>query len=146
MKYLFTQGRGAIPTLFRTNFMALFLYFAAAFFIFAHGLVHLIGVVVYWQMADVEEFPPYKTTLLNGRWEIGDIGMRIYGLAWLIATLGFVVAAIGLVFRQDWWIPVLFTTSLFSLVVNALGWEWAKYGALLDILILGVLIVPQYIV
>lgn len=126
--------------------MASFLYFAAAFFVFAHGLVHLIGVVACWQLAEVEEFPPYKTTLLNSRWEIGDIGMRIYGLTWLIATLIFVVAAVGMVFRQDWWIPVLFTASLFSLVINALDWEWAKYGALLDILILGVLIVSQYIV
>ena len=34
------------------------LYFAAAFFLLAHGLVHLIGVVVYWQLAEVEESPP----------------------------------------------------------------------------------------
>ena len=126
--------------------MATILYYAAAFFVFAHGLVHLLGVVIYWQLAEVEEFPPYKTTLLNGRWEIGDIGMRIYGLSWLIATLGFVVAAVGMVFRQNWWIQMLFGASLFSLIVNAIDWEWAKYGALLDILILGVLIVPQYIV
>lgn len=40
---------------------------------------------------------------------------------------------------------MLFATSLFSLVVNAVDWEFAKYGALLDILTLGVLIVTQYI-
>ena len=125
--------------------MALILYYAAAFFVFAHGLVHLIGVVVYWQLAEVEDFPPYKTTLLNGRWEIGDIGMRIYGLAWLIATLGFVISAVAMVFRLDWWNPVLIATTLFSLVVNALDWDWAKYGALLDILILVVLIITQYV-
>ena len=126
--------------------MALILYYAAAFFVFAHGLVHLIGVVVYWQLAEVEDFPPYKTTLLNGRWEIGDIGMRIYGLAWLIATLGFVISAVAMVFRLDWWNPVLIATTLFSLVVNALDWDWAKYGALLDILILVVLIITQYVI
>jgi hypothetical protein len=126
--------------------MATVLYYAAAFFIFAHGLVHLIGVVVFWQLAEVEDFPPYKTTLLNDRWEIGDAGMRIYGLAWLIATIGFVAAAIGMAFRQEWWIPFLFATSLFSLVVNALDWEWAKYGALLDVLILIVLVVTQYLI
>jgi len=126
--------------------MGLILNYAAAFFVFAHGLVHLMGVVVYWQLAEVEEFPPYKTTLLNGLWEIGDTGMRIYGLSWLIATLGFVVSAVGMVFRQNWWIAMLLATSLFSLVVNALDWEWAKYGALLDILILGVLIVTQYVI
>ncbi|MCJ7659693.1 MAG: hypothetical protein MUO67_11135, partial [Anaerolineales bacterium] len=65
--------------------IASILYFTAAFFVFAHGLVHIIGVVVYWQLAEVEDFPPYNNTLLNVRWEIGDIGMRIYGLLWLIA-------------------------------------------------------------
>lgn len=126
--------------------IASILYFSAAFFVFTHGLVHLIGVVVYWQLAEVEEFPPYKTTLFNGRWEIGDIGMRIYGLLWLIATLGFVVAAVGMVIQQDWWIPMLFGTSIFSLVVNALDWEWAKYGVILDILILAVMVVTQYVI
>ena len=72
--------------------------------------------------------------------------MRIYGLSWLIATLGFVVSAVGMVFRQEWWIAMLFATSLFSLFVNALDWEWAKYGALLDILILVVLIVTQFVI
>jgi len=105
-----------------------------------------MGVVVYWQIAEEEEFPPYKSTLLNGRWKIGDTGIRIYGLSWLIATLGFVVSAVGMVFRQDWWVAMLLATSLFSLVVNALDWEWAKYGALLDILIVGVLIVTQYVI
>ena len=126
--------------------IASILYFSAAFFVFTHGLVHLIGVVVYWQLAEVEEFPPYKNSLLNGRWKIGDIGMRIYGLLWLIATLGFVVAAVGMVIQQDWWIPMLFGTSIFSLVVNALDWEWAKYGVILDILILAVLVVTQYVI
>ena len=126
--------------------IASILYFAAAFFLLAHGLVHLIGVVVYWQLAEVEEFPPYKNTLLNGRWEIGDIGMRIYGLFWLIATLGFAAAAVGMVLRQDWWTPMLFRTSFFSLVVNALDWEWAKYGVILDSLILALLVVTQYLI
>jgi len=126
--------------------MTTILYYAAAFFLFAHGLVHLIGVVIYCQLADVEEFPAYKTTLLNGHWEIGDTGMRIYGLTWLIATLGFVAVAIGMVFRLEWWIPLLYGTALFSLIVNTVDWEWAKYGALLDILILVILVISQYLI
>ena len=57
--------------------MLVFLYYAAAFIIFAHGIIHLIGVAVYWQLAVVNEIP-YKTTLLGGRWDIGDMGMRIF--------------------------------------------------------------------
>ena len=62
--------------------IASILYFTAAFFVFAHGLVHLIGVVVYWQLAEVEDFPPNNNTLLNvaGRSAILGCGsMDYYG-------------------------------------------------------------------
>ncbi len=47
----------------------------------AHGLIHFLGFVVSWQLARVEDLP-YKTTLLAGRWEVGDGGMRLVGLRW----------------------------------------------------------------
>lgn len=125
--------------------MLVFLYYAAAFIIFAHGLIHLIGVVVYWQLAVVNEIP-YKTTLLGGRWDIGETGTRIFGLLWLLGTIGFVTAAAGMVFRADWWQPVLLVTTLFSLVITILDWDAAKFGAITNIIILIILLVEQFII
>jgi hypothetical protein len=123
--------------------MATFLYYTAALILFAHGLIHLIGVAVYWQLAVVNEIP-YKTTLLGGRWEIGDSGMRVFGLLWFLGTIGFVVAAAGMVFRTTWWQPVLLVTTLFSLVITILDWDAAKFGAITNIIILIIIFVTGF--
>jgi hypothetical protein len=100
--------------------------------------------VVYWQLAVVNEIP-YKTTLLNGRWDIGDPGMRIFSLLWLVGTIGFVVAAAGMALRTAWWQPVMLVTALFSLVITILDWDAAKFGAITNIIILIILLVVQFI-
>jgi len=124
--------------------MLVFLYYATAFIIFAHGLIHLIGVAVYWQLAVVDEIP-YKTTLLGDRWDIGVSGTRIFGLLWLFGTIGFVVTAAGMAFRTTWWQPVLLGTTLFSLLITILDWDAAKLGAITNIIILIILFVQQFI-
>jgi hypothetical protein len=44
-----------------------------------HGLIHLIGPAVYWKVVELEEFA-YKTTLLDGRWDLGDAGIKIFSV------------------------------------------------------------------
>ncbi len=41
----------------------------------------------------------YKTTVLFGRWDLGPGSIRLFGLLFLVAAVGFVVAAIGMVNR-----------------------------------------------
>ena len=67
-----------------------------------HSLVHLLNFVSYWPIAKLEEVP-YKTTLLSGRWDVGSGGSRFYALLCLLATLGFVIAAIAFAFQIGWW-------------------------------------------
>ena len=50
-----------------------------AVFLILHGLVHLIGFVVPWKLIKTDEFP-YSTTVLAGRVDLGDRGVRLYGL------------------------------------------------------------------
>ena len=38
-----------------------------------HGLIHLMGFAAYWPLAKIDQLP-YKTTLLNGRWEVAPGG------------------------------------------------------------------------
>ncbi|MCB0036256.1 MAG: hypothetical protein KDE51_19630, partial [Anaerolineales bacterium] len=57
-------------------------YYIAIAFVIVHGLIHLLGFVAYWPLAEIGELP-YKTTLLNGRFDIGSTGMRLYSLSWL---------------------------------------------------------------
>jgi hypothetical protein len=107
-----------------------------------HGLVHVMGFVAYWPLAEVTALP-YKTSLLNGRWDIGVTGMRLFSLLWLLAGLLFAGAAAGLLLSQAWAWPVLWAAALLSLAICLLDYGPAWRGALLSGLILLGLIALQ---
>ena len=46
----------------------------AAILLILHGLIHLIGTVVYTKLGTVKGLS-YKTTLLGGRWDLGEGGI-----------------------------------------------------------------------
>ncbi|HEY43645.1 MAG TPA: hypothetical protein G4O11_06655 [Anaerolineae bacterium] len=46
------------------------LLYAASIVVFLHGLIHLMGVAVYWKIAKIKGLD-YKTRLLGGRWDVG---------------------------------------------------------------------------
>lgn len=81
-----------------------------------HGIVHLIGFVVPWRIAEVTGFP-YRTTLLDGAPDLGDLGVRVVGLVWLACSIGFVVAAVGIARRSSWGRSLTVALAAASLVV-----------------------------
>ena len=100
-----------------------------------HGLIHLMGFVAYWPLGKISELP-YKTTLLGGRWDIGLGGMRAFSLLWLLAALGFVIAAIALALGRSFWAPLMLAAVLLSMVICILDWRAAFRGALIDVVFL----------
>lgn len=105
-----------------------------------HGLIHLMGFVAYWPLAKVPDLP-YKTSLLNGRWELGATGMRLFGLAWLVAAVGWVASGALLAFGRPSWAPLMLGATLLSLVICILDWGVAFRGALIDLVFLAGLFV-----
>jgi hypothetical protein len=103
-----------------------------------HGLIHLMGLAAYWPLAKLSELP-YKTSLLNGSWEVGAGGMRLFGLLWLLAALGFLAAAALLALKMPAWAPVMLVSTLLSLGLCILDWQAAFRGFWIDIFILVVL-------
>lgn len=103
-----------------------------------HGLIHLMGTAVYMKLAPVEGLP-YKTALLDGRWEVGETGMWVFGALWGVAALAFVVAALAWWTGWSGWQGLLAATALFSLALTALDWKAALMGALVDVAILALL-------
>ena len=102
-----------------------------------HGLIHLMGFAAYWPLVKIDQLP-YKTTLLSGRWEVGPGGMRLYSLLWLLAGLGFVVAALALAFGQGFWAPLMLGSALLSLLT------WIDVAFLLVLLVVfGFRVQPQ---
>jgi hypothetical protein len=102
-----------------------------------HGLVHLMGPGVYWQLTEIEGLV-YKTTLLSGSLNVGEAGIRIFGGLWLLGALGFAVAAAGMATGEKWARQVLLGTGVLSLALTCLDWPAAFAVVLVNLGILGV--------
>jgi len=100
-----------------------------------HGLVHLLGTVAYLRIAQIPELP-YKTALLGGRLEVGDLGMALFGVAWGVVGVAFV--ALATASWTGWrgtrtWLAV---TAAASLILTLVDLEVAVVGAVVDVAIL----------
>jgi hypothetical protein len=110
----------------------------ASIIIGLHGLIHLMGTVVYMKLGTIEGLA-YKTTVLGGRWDLGENGMMVFGALWAVAAVGFVLAAVALLAGWGWWRPMLMGVALLSLVLTTLDWNDAFRGAIVNMGILLVL-------
>lgn len=104
-----------------------------------HGLVHAIGVVVYWQIAEPAEFT-YPTTLLDGRFDALETLVWVLGGGWLLATAGFLLAAAGLLRRADWYRDALLLSTLVSLILCILAMPEAVAGVAFNLAIAAALV------
>jgi hypothetical protein len=100
-----------------------------------HGLIHLMGTTVYMKLGRIEGLP-YKTTLLSGRWDIGEPGIRLFGALWALPALGFVLGGAALFAGHAMWVPLVVVTTLVSLVLTVLDFSAAYAGAILNAVIL----------
>jgi hypothetical protein len=115
--------------------MPKFMIIVASIVLVLHGIVHLLGTAMYLKLTPVVGLD-YVTTLLGGRWELGQVGTHVFGVLWIAPALGFVIAGIALLAGWVWWQPVLVATVLFSLVLIGLDWSNAFAGSIVDIAIL----------
>jgi hypothetical protein len=112
---------------------------AAVAILAIHGLIHLMGTTVYMKLGKIEELP-YKTTLVGGRWELGESGIRVFGALWVVPAVGFVLGALALAMGWDWWRPLVVGMALVSLILTVLDWGVAYAGAITNAVILGVVL------
>ena len=106
---------------------------------FVHGVAHLVGFVVPWRLATLDD-APYKTSLLGGRLDVGDAGIRFVGALWLLAAIAFVVAGVAVVFSFHWWFEYTLIVTASSLVLCVLGWPDSRFGILINTVILAYLV------
>lgn len=106
-----------------------------------HGLVHLLGFVVPFGLAEVEGFPR-STTVLAGRLDLGEVAIRLAGVGWLFVAVAFVTAAVGLWLFLPWWWGLALGAVAVSAVLCALFLPTAWAGLAVDVVILAALFVP----
>jgi hypothetical protein len=102
--------------------------------LWVHGLIHLMGAVVYMRLGSIEGLP-YKT-VLAGRWDVGGAGAAAFGLLWAVAAAGFVVAGAGLAAGADWWRPMTLVSAARSLVIALIDWPVAFVAVGVDLVVI----------
>lgn len=105
-----------------------------ALFFFAHGVAHLVGFSAAWSLSP--EKIPHLTTVIGGRFDVGESAIRVVGLLWVAAAVAFAVVALGAALGASWWPRVLIVVALGSLALCVLGWPEAKIGVVLNLAIL----------
>lgn len=108
---------------------------AFAVFIMLHGLAHLMATSVYWKLAESPELP-YSTSILSGQIDLGETGIRIFGLLWLLVGLLMLMAGISLLRHAGWARRALLSITLISLLLCLLIFEMARIGILINLGIL----------
>jgi hypothetical protein len=106
--------------------------FVLAFFLLAHGVAHLVGFVSSWKLAALAELP-YKTTVFSGRVDVGDAGIRVMGVLWLLAALAFLVAAIAVATEAGWAVRFTVAGVTASLMLCLAGWPDARIGVAVNV-------------
>lgn len=94
-----------------------------------------MGTTVYMKLRKIPDFS-YKTTLLNGHWNLGESGIRFFSALWIFPSVGFIVIGIALLMGWSWWQSVLVPVTLFSLILTNLDWNISFAGVELNIAIL----------
>jgi len=114
------------------------MHYAIAALMALHGFAHIVGFVVPWRLAELEEMP-YSTLLFGGRVDVGNTGIRFVGLLWLVAALGYFGTAGAIAFLLPWWLAAVLVVTVFSLLLCILGWPHSKIGLFVDVGILTVI-------
>lgn len=118
--------------------MPIVIVVGAAVVLLAHALIHLLGFVAYWPLAEIAGLP-YKTTLFAGRLQLAPTATRLYSLLWLASALGFLAGVIGVLLRSELWLPLLTGAAVLSLAAIIPDWQLAFRGAWVDLALIAVL-------
>jgi len=97
----------------------------------AHGVAHAAGFAVAFRLTASPQIP-YHTTLINGRLDAGDAGIRIVGLLWLAMTGAFVASAVLVAVRHPLAFIAIIAAATASLLLCALEWPYAHIGVVVN--------------
>jgi hypothetical protein len=92
----------------------------------AHGVAHLPGFFVAWELASFPELP-FRTTIF-GTVDIGVIGTRFVGFGWMVSAIVFVALAAALALRVELPSALLPLALGVSAVLCLSAWPKAGFG------------------
>ena len=113
--------------------------FALALLLLVHGIAHLGEFAGSFRLGLAAEIP-YRTTVLHGRVDVGDGGIRLLGVVWLALAVVFVVVGTGAALDTTWWVGVAAVATMTSLLMTLLDTPRTHIGLWMNIGILAALL------
>lgn len=104
-------------------------------FLVLHGIAHSLAFFTQWQITHPKGIT-YTTTLFYGKIEVGDVGIRIDGLFWLVAAAAFVLVGLRLAWLRRVEVGPIAAVTLFSLALCTLGLTQSVVGVWIDVAVL----------
>ena len=114
---------------------------ALALLMALHGIAHLVGFFAAWRLAP--QTIPYASTVLGGRLEMGDAGIRLLGALWLLAAIGFWVAFAAALTDRPWWSSTAIGVAVASLLLSLVQWPESRIGVLVNLLIIAAIVLGR---
>jgi hypothetical protein len=106
--------------------------FVVAAILAAHGIAHFVGFVFSWRIATLAELP-FKTTVLADRVDIGNTGILVMGVLWLVVGLGFSIAAVLVSMRVPSALRVTAYIVAASFSLCVIEWPDSRIGLGVDV-------------
>jgi hypothetical protein len=97
-----------------------------------HAFAHLPGFLVPFKIHETPEMP-HSTRILNGKVDIGEVGIRVVGVLWLLCAI--YLAYVG---YRAWIFDILWTRwawpgLAWSLLLSILGLPQSKWGIVVSL-------------
>lgn len=87
-----------------------------------HGLIHLMGFVKAYQLAEINQ--------------LTQTIPKPIGLLWLISTLIFSIVAVIFLLKNDWWWMIAVPALVLSQMLIIMYWKDAKFATIANVIIL----------
>ncbi|MEJ2052915.1 MAG: hypothetical protein P8X42_03255 [Calditrichaceae bacterium] len=107
---------------------------ALSIFLFIHGISHVVGFLIPWQIVKSDEMP-YKTSLFFDKIDLGSNGIKIYGILWLLLALTFFLSAWFVVTGSVYWFNLTLCVSICSFIFCILSLPDSKIGVIANIIL-----------
>ncbi len=101
-----------------------------------HGLIHLIGFVKEFKLAEVKQISGPKVSATTG---------KLLGAMWLAATVLFFVLAVAILQNTQWAAIVGIAAVVVSQILLIIYWKDAKFGTIANLLIITYIIIHYYL-
>lgn len=99
-----------------------------------HGLIHLMGPLEIWDIADIDQMTGDPTLA------IGDTATNVVATLWLVAMVILIAAGVAVIARRPWWRTMAVVGVVISQMAIIIWWGDAATGTIPNLLIVAAVV------